>query len=68
MTNEPGLPTRDSCCPRCGSLDLTRSRRRAWDYPPSWFGLLPYRCLCCLARFHRRRRNGPGSRPSELQT
>jgi hypothetical protein len=40
-------------CQRCGSADVSRSRRRVWERPLSWLGVFPYRCLCCLARFYR---------------
>jgi hypothetical protein len=43
-------------CRRCGSPEVGRSHRRPWEYPLSWFGVLPYRCLCCLARFYNPRR------------
>lgn len=50
-------PSRHAYCPRCGSPEISRSRRRFWDYPFSLFGLYPYRCLDCFKRWHWKGRN-----------
>jgi hypothetical protein len=39
-------------CQRCGGHDVARSRRRTWERPLGWLGVLPYRCLCCWQRFY----------------
>lgn len=38
-------------CPRCGSEDVRRSRRRRVEHLVSWIGVLPYRCDACSRRF-----------------
>ena len=40
-------------CPRCGSGDARRSRRRGLERLLSLFGIWPYRCSACGERFHR---------------
>ncbi|HJL18691.1 MAG TPA: hypothetical protein RMH99_23720 [Sandaracinaceae bacterium LLY-WYZ-13_1] len=40
-------------CPRCGSVDVRRSRRRPPDRWLSLIGLFPWRCLRCTRRFRR---------------
>jgi hypothetical protein len=43
-------------CSECGSPDVGRARRRTtWDRVLSFFGVFPYRCLACSARFYRAR-------------
>jgi phage FluMu protein Com len=39
-------------CPRCKSLEVTRSRTRFRDMVMSWLGMKPYRCRECNKRFH----------------
>lgn len=42
-------------CPVCKSNDARRSRRQfAADYLLSFFGVYPWRCRACHARFHAR--------------
>ena len=43
-------------CPSCGTFDLTRSRRRGFDFLVTWLGLYPYRCQRCDQRCYRYRR------------
>jgi hypothetical protein len=38
-------------CPSCESPDVRRSRRRWFERPISVFGLFPFRCSACRARF-----------------
>jgi hypothetical protein len=40
-------------CQRCGSRELTRSRRRTWERVLGWTGLKPYRCQACDLRCYR---------------
>jgi hypothetical protein len=40
-------------CPRCGSDDTRRSKRRGAERLLSHVGLWPYRCGACGERFHR---------------
>lgn len=39
-------------CPRCKSLEVTRSRSRLRDTIMLWLGMKPYRCRECNKRFH----------------
>jgi phage FluMu protein Com len=39
-------------CPRCKSLEVTRSRTRVRDTVMMWLGMKPYRCRECNKRFH----------------
>jgi transposase-like protein len=39
-------------CPRCKSLEVTRSRSRFRDTVMLWMGMRPYRCRECNKRFH----------------
>lgn len=40
-------------CPRCHSMDLSRSqRRRLWDLPMLLWNLRPIRCRQCHSRFY----------------
>ena len=39
-------------CPRCKSLEVTRSRSRFRDMLMLWLGMKPYRCRECNKRFH----------------
>jgi hypothetical protein len=45
-------------CPRCGSKDVYRSRRRGIEHLFSIFGFYPFFCeeLACHKRFYRRTR------------
>ncbi len=38
-------------CPRCGSRDLRRSRRRSVERLVSWLRYFPFRCMRCAHRF-----------------
>jgi hypothetical protein len=57
MEAKSSLSASARSCRRCGQQQVGRSRRRVWEHPLSWFGVLPYRCLCCLARFYGFRRS-----------
>jgi transposase-like protein len=45
-----GLLTKE-WCPYCSSTHMRRSHRYFFEKPLSLFGLWPYRCLHCKARF-----------------
>ncbi len=53
MAQTTSLAVAARSCRRCGERQVGRSHRRLWEHPLSWLGVLPYRCLCCLARFLR---------------
>src|ERR1041384_8684963 len=42
--------TKESC-PYCSTMKMRRSHRNFFEKPLSIFGLWPYRCLHCKARF-----------------
>jgi len=47
---EPERPA----CPKCGSLDIRRSRGNSlWAYFLALFGRSPFRCRSCRVKFYR---------------
>jgi hypothetical protein len=57
-------------CPRCGSPDVYRSRRRKIEYLFSLAGFYPFFCeeLTCKKRFYRRTRRFAKPVPSPWKT
>ncbi len=57
-------------CPRCGSQEVYRSRRRGLDKVISLFGLYPFSCngFGCKKRFYRRTRRFAKPVPSPWET
>jgi DNA-directed RNA polymerase subunit RPC12/RpoP len=60
LDTRPGRPNREAsppaACPRCGSRDVDRSRRRRFEQLVAVLGWYPFRCHACSRRFLRRSR------------